>query len=46
MRAERLPLRHSVCQLKKEEINTLTKTLFNIQLGNRREHSRSENGHW
>ena len=33
-------------QLKKEEINTLTKTLFNIQLGNRREHSRSENGHW
>ena len=33
-------------QLKKEEINTLTKTLFNIQLGNRREHVRSENGHW
>ena len=33
-------------QLKKEEIDTLTKTLFNIQLGNRREHSRSEGGHW
>ena len=33
-------------QLGKEEIDTLTKTLFNIQLGNRREHSRSETGHW
>lgn len=33
-------------QLKKEEIDTLTKTLFNIQLGNRREHSRAETGHW
>lgn len=33
-------------QLKKEEINTLTKVLFNMQLGNRREHSRSEEGHW
>lgn len=33
-------------QLKKEEINSLTKILFNMQLGNRREHSRSENGHW
>ena len=33
-------------QLKKEEINSLTKVLFNMQLGNRREHSRSEDGHW
>ena len=33
-------------QLKKEEINSLTKVLFNMQLGNRREHSRSETGHW
>lgn len=33
-------------QLKKEEINSLTKILFNMQLGNRREHSRSEAGHW
>ena len=33
-------------QLGKEEIDTLTKTLFNIQLGNRREHSRSADGHW
>jgi len=33
-------------QLKKEEIESLTKMLFNIQLGNRREHSRSETGHW
>ena len=33
-------------QLKKEEINALTKILFNMQLGNRREHSRSEEGHW
>lgn len=33
-------------QLKKEEVEALTKMLFNIQLGNRREHSRSENGHW
>nr|WP_325212426.1 PilZ domain-containing protein [uncultured Oscillibacter sp.] len=33
-------------QLKKEEINSLTKVLFNMQLGNRREHSRTENGHW
>lgn len=33
-------------QLKKEEINSLTKILFNMQLGNRREHSRSEEGHW
>lgn len=33
-------------QLKKEEINSLTKILFNMQLGNRREHSRSEDGHW
>lgn len=33
-------------QLKKEEINSLTKILFNMQLGNRREHSRTEDGHW
>ena len=33
-------------QLKKDEINSLTKVLFNLQLGNRREHSRSEDGHW
>lgn len=33
-------------QLKKEEVESLTKMLFNIQLGNRREHSRSEAGHW
>nr|WP_325242123.1 PilZ domain-containing protein [uncultured Oscillibacter sp.] len=33
-------------QLKKDEINSLTKVLFNMQLGNRREHSRSEDGHW
>jgi len=33
-------------QLKQEEINALTKTLFNMQLGLRREHSRSEDGHW
>ncbi len=33
-------------QLKKEETSALTKTLFNIQLGNRREHSRGEDGHW
>ena len=33
-------------QLKKEEIKSLTKILFNMQLGNRREHSRSEGGHW
>lgn len=33
-------------QLKKDEIENLTKMLFNIQLGNRREHSRSETGHW
>lgn len=33
-------------QLKKDEINTLTKVLFNMQLGNRREHSRAEEGHW
>jgi len=33
-------------QLKKEEIDALTRTLFNMQLGNRREHSRSEQGHW
>ncbi len=33
-------------QLKKEEINALTKILFNMQLGNRREHSRTEEGHW
>ena len=33
-------------QLKKEEINSLTKVLFNMQLGNRREHSRTEDGHW
>lgn len=33
-------------QLKKDEIENLTKMLFNIQLGNRREHSRSEAGHW
>ena len=33
-------------QLKKEEINALTKVLFNMQLGNRREHSRSQEGHW
>lgn len=33
-------------QLKKDEIETLTKMLFNIQLGNRREHVRSESGYW
>lgn len=33
-------------QLKKEEINSLTKILFNMQLGNRREHIRTEEGHW
>ena len=33
-------------QLKTDEINSLTKVLFNMQLGNRREHSRSEDGHW
>lgn len=33
-------------QLKKEEINSLTKILFNMQLGNRREHVRTEDGHW
>lgn len=33
-------------QLKKDEINSLTKVLFNMQLGNRREHSRTEGGHW
>lgn len=33
-------------QLKKDEIENLTKILFNIQLDNRREHSRTENGHW
>lgn len=33
-------------QLKKEETEALTKMLFNLQLGNRREHSRSEDGHW
>ncbi len=33
-------------QLKKDEIENLTKMLFNIQLGNRREHSRTEDGHW
>lgn len=33
-------------QLKKEEINSLTKVLFNMQLGNRREHIRTEEGHW
>jgi len=33
-------------QLKQDEINSLTKMLFNMQLGNRREHSRSEDGHW
>lgn len=33
-------------QLKKEEVEALTKMLFNLQLGNRREHSRSETGHW
>lgn len=33
-------------QLKKEEVEALTKMLFNLQLGNRREHSRSESGHW
>lgn len=33
-------------QLKKDEINSLTKILFNMQLGNRREHSRTEEGHW
>ena len=33
-------------QLKRDEINSLTKALFNMQLGNRREHSRSEEGHW
>ena len=31
-------------QLKKEEINSLTKVIFNMQL--RREHSRTEDGHW
>ena len=33
-------------QLKKEEITSLTKILFNMQLGNRREHTRTEEGHW
>jgi len=33
-------------QLKPEETNALTKTLFNMQLGIRREHSRSKDGHW
>ena len=33
-------------RLKKDEINSLTKILFNMQLGNRREHSRTEEGHW
>ena len=33
-------------QLTEEEITSLTKMLFNLQLGNRREHSRSETGHW
>ncbi len=33
-------------QLKKEEINSLTKILFNMQLGSRREHVRTEEGHW
>lgn len=34
-------------QLRKDEVENLTKMLFNIQLGNRREHSRSmEAGHW
>ena len=33
-------------QLKKDEIESLTKMLFNIQLGNRREHSRAEQGYW
>lgn len=33
-------------QLRKDEIENLTKMLFNIQLGNRREHSRSDAGHW
>lgn len=33
-------------QLKKEEINSLTKVLFNMQLGNRREHTRADEGHW
>jgi len=33
-------------QLKPEETNALTKTLFNMQLGIRREHSRSEGGSW
>lgn len=33
-------------QLKKEEIDTLTKVLFNVQIGNRKEHSRSSQGHW
>lgn len=33
-------------QLKKEEITSLTKILFNMQLGNRREHTRAEEGHW
>lgn len=33
-------------QLKKDEIESLTKMLFNIQLGNRREHSRTTDGYW
>lgn len=33
-------------QLKKDEVESLTKMLFNIQLGNRREHVRSEQGYW
>lgn len=33
-------------QLKPEETEALTKMLYNIQTGNRREHSRSEAGHW
>lgn len=33
-------------QLKKDEVESLTKMLFNIQLGNRREHTRAEGGYW
>lgn len=33
-------------QLKKDEVESLTKMLFNIQLGNRREHMRSDQGYW
>lgn len=33
-------------QLKERELTELTRTLYNIQVGNRSTHMRSENGHW